>query len=319
MWGGLNSRGEVKPPRVVADRPNPLPQCPLYASAPGDSAPCATSAHAQVVPRSADDRAVSVLAVVPTSLRAELDAELLLRCLVSLSATAPEAEVVVVDDASPAAHLVEQLAPVCAELGHRLVLKSENTGFSRTVNTGLQLALDGGHDALLVNQDIQFVEAGWLDAMLARTDAEGRPAAVVGAKLLYPSGEIQHAGVLYSRLYRWFDHRLRYAPGDLPEANLPRRCPVTGALQLIRHETLATVGLYDEAFQMGHEDVDYCLRVFDAGLECIYEPAACALHHESAIRGRLDRRVQEWELASAHTLLSKYAGRDHTAFSLSLA
>jgi GT2 family glycosyltransferase len=266
----------------------------------------------------ADDRAVSVLAVVPTYLRTELEAELLLRCLVSLSATAPEAEVVVVDDASPASHLVAQLAPVCAELGFRLICKDENTGFSRTVNAGLRLALEEGKDALLVNQDIQFVDGGWLQPMLDRTDSEGRPAAVVGAKLLYPSGEIQHAGVLYSRLYRWFDHRLRFAPGDLPEANVPQRCPVTGALQLIRHATLTTVGLYDEAFQMGHEDVDYCLRTFDAGLECIYEPAAWALHHESAIRGRLDKRLAEWQMSSSITLLTKYLGRDHTEFSLSL-
>jgi O-antigen biosynthesis protein len=262
---------------------------------------------------------VSVLAVVPTYLRTELEAELLLRCLVSLSATAPQAEVVVVDDASPAADLVAQLAPVCAELGHRLLCKHENTGFSRTVNAGLRLALEEGKDALLVNQDVQFVDGGWLEAMLERTDTEGRPAAVVGAKLLYPSGQIQHAGVLYSRLYRWFDHRLRYAPGDLPEANLPQRCPVTGALQLIRHDTLATVGLYDETFQMGHEDVDYCLRVFDAGLECIYEPAAWALHHESAIRGQLDQRLAEWQRDSAVALLEKYAGRDHTEFSLPLS
>jgi O-antigen biosynthesis protein len=261
---------------------------------------------------------VSVLAVVPTYLRTELEAELLLRCLVSLSATAPEAEVVVVDDASPAAGLVAQLAPVCDELGAGLIRKHENSGFSRTVNVGLRLALEEGRDALLVNQDIQFIDGGWLDTMLDRTDTDGRPAAVVGAKLLYPTGEIQHAGVLYSRLYRWFDHRLRYAPADLPEANIPQRCPVTGALQLIRHATLATVGLYDEAFQMGHEDIDYCLRTFDAGLECVYEPAAWALHHESAIRGQLDQRLADWQLASSYALLTKYLGRDHTEFSLSL-
>ena len=45
---------------------------------------------------------------------------------------------------------------------------------------------------------------------------------------------------------------------------------------------------------MGYEDVDYCLRVFDAGLECVYEPAAWALHHESALRGRLDAKNAAW-------------------------
>jgi hypothetical protein len=59
--------------------------------------------------------------------------------------------------------------------------------------------------------------------------------------------------------------------------------------------------------------------VFDAGLECIYEPAAWALHHESAIRGQLDQRLAEWQRDSAVALLEKYAGRDHTVFSLPLS
>lgn len=257
---------------------------------------------------------MSVLAVVPTYLDKEVDAELLLRCLVSLSATAPEAEVVVVDDGSPARHLVGQLDAVCAELGQRLVLKADNSGFSRTVNAGLRIALEEGKDALLVNQDIQFVDGGWLAAMVERKDSEGRPAAVVGAKLLYPNGLIQHAGIHHSRLYGWYDHRFRFAPGELPEADVPCVCPVTGALQLIRHDVLEQVGLYDEGYVMGYEDVDFCLRVFDAGLECVYEPAASALHHESALRGRLDAKNAAWFNASAARHQEKQAGRDHSRF-----
>ena len=131
--------------------------------------------NAQVGPAPSDHPGVSVLAVVPTYLDKEIDAELLLRCLVSMAATAPELEVVVVDDGSPARHLVAQLGAVCAELGQRLMCKEENSGFSSTVNHGLRLALAEGKDALLVNQDIQFVDAGWLEAMVERTDSEGRP------------------------------------------------------------------------------------------------------------------------------------------------
>ena len=43
---------------------------------------------------------------------------------------------------------------------------------------------------------------------------------------------------------------------------------------------------------MGYEDVDYCLRVFDAGLTASTSPPRGALHHESAIRGRADQRSQ---------------------------
>lgn len=261
---------------------------------------------------------MSVLAIVPVYLRDDLDAELLARCLVSLYSTAPDAEVLVVDDGSPAAHLVEQLGPVTKELGQRLSLKEENSGFSKTVNVGLRTALAEGHDALLVNQDIQFLRAGWLEAMLGCTEQSGHPAAIVGARLLYPSGLIQHAGIYYSRFYGWYDHRFRYAPAELAEANVRHTCPVTAALQLIRHDTLERIGVYDETFVMGHEDVDYCLRTLDAGLSCVYEPAASALHHESAIRGRLEEKSVGWWQASNERHLDKHKDRDHSPHYLSL-
>jgi GT2 family glycosyltransferase len=261
---------------------------------------------------------VSVLAIVPVYLRDDLDAELLARCLVSLYSTAPEAEVLVVDDGSPAQHLVDQLPAVAAELGQRLSLKEENSGFSKTVNVGLRTALAEGHDALLVNQDIEFMRTGWLEAMIACRDEADRPAAVVGGRLLYPTGLIQHGGIYYSRFYGWYDHRFRFAPADLPEANRRFTCPVTGALQLIRHETLERVGFYDETFVMGHEDVDYCLRTFDDGLACVYEPAAWAVHHESAIRGRAEEKSLAWWQASNDRHAVKNGSRDHSAHYISL-
>lgn len=258
--------------------------------------------------------AAAVLAVVPTYLRSSEDLDILLRCLVSLRETAPQADVLVVDDASPAAQHVEMLAALAGELGIELLRRPENGGFSRTVNVGLRRALESGRDALLVNADIEFDAPRWLEPMLARTDTTGAPAAVVGARLLYPNGLLQHAGVYYSALHRFWGPRYACGPGDLPEALVPIRCPVTGALQLIRHDCLADVGLYDEAFRMGWEDVDYCLRVFAAGRECIYEPAARATHAESVFRTRKDANQSEWEAESYRTLQRKYAQADLTAF-----
>ena len=254
------------------------------------------------------------LCVIPSFLRTEGDLDLLVRCLVSLWSTARGAGVVVVDDGSPTRSLLGPLAAAIDELGYQLVAKEENEGFSRTVNVGLRHALDTGRDAVLVNADIEFHEAGWLDRMLARTDTQGRPAAVVGARLLYPNGTIQHAGAFLSVRARGFWHRCQYAPANLPEALTPVRCPVTAALQLIRHETLEQVGLYDEEFRMAYEDVDYCLRVFDAGLECIYEPSVCAMHHESVFRGRKDPKIEAWERAGIERLATKWAATDLSQF-----
>ena len=254
------------------------------------------------------------LCVIPSYLRTPADLDLLVRCLVSLWSTAPGAGVLVVDDGSPERSLVEQAAVAVGELGYELIAKDENEGFSRTVNVGLRRALETGRDAVLVNADIEFHEAGWLDRMVARTDTEGRPAAVVGARLLYPNGCIQHAGVFFAPRSRAFWHRCQYAPANIPEALTPVLCPVTGALQLIRHETLAAIGVYDDAFRMGYEDVDYCLRVFDSGRECIYEPSVCAIHHESVFRGRKTPKLVAWHDESLARLRTKWAGADLSPF-----
>jgi GT2 family glycosyltransferase len=254
------------------------------------------------------------LCVIPSFLRTEGDLDLLVRCLVSLWSTAPQADVVVVDDGSPGRELLVPLTAAIQELGYELIAKDENEGFARTVNVGLRRALETGRDAILVNADIEFHEAGWLERMLARTDTLGRPAAVVGARLLYPNGLIQHAGAFLSLRTRAFWHRCQYAPADLPEALDPVRCPVTAALQLIRHETLEEVGLYDEEFRMAYEDVDYCLRVFNADLECVYEPTVCAIHHESVFRGRKDAKIEAWERASVERLATKWADSDLSQF-----
>jgi len=254
------------------------------------------------------------LCVIPSYLRSPADLDLLVRCLVSLWGTAPEAGVIVVDDGSPEQSLLEPLAAAIDELGYELVAMKDNEGFARTVNIGLQRALETGRDAVLVNADVEFPTAGWLDRMVARTDMTGQPAAVVGARLLYPNGSIQHAGIFLSARTRAFWHRCQYAPGNLPEALVPVLCPVTGALQLIRHETLATVGLYDEDYRMGYEDVDYCLRVFEAELQCIYDPSVCAVHHESVFRNQTTPKLERWHQESFLRLREKWRGANLTAF-----
>lgn len=284
---------------------------------PAGGRPSALRRHPGQGPRrAADHPGVSrpTLAIVPTFLRRQPELDVLLKCLVSLRASAPGAQVLVVDDHSPDESLARLAELAAAELGQAFVRKDENSGFAATVNVGLEVALVSGADAVLVNADVEFTQAGWLDIMQARCDGEGRPAAVVGARLLYPNGLLQHAGVYFSLLQRGFAHRFLHGPADLPEALVPCRCPVTGALQLIRHETLEIVGLYDATFGLGFEDMDYCLRVFGAGLECIYEPRATAIHHESLFRGDANKRIDGMHRRSNERLREKYLHTDMSAF-----
>lgn len=253
------------------------------------------------------------LAVIPAFMREPPDLELTLAAVESIHATADgEVSVIVVDDFSPSLPLVEELSLKRTSVGFDLYRNRENEGFSRSVNVGLQMALDQGEDAVLVNADIEVLTHGWDRIMREQLDTHDEPAAVVGALLVYPGGElIQHAGTFFSLLTRIWDHRFRFAPATLPEALVPCRCPVTAAFQFIRHSTLERVGIYDGEFRMAWEDVDYCLRVFDAGLECIYTPEVCAIHHESIFRGRADSKQDKWQERGLARLTDKHA---HTNF-----
>lgn len=258
--------------------------------------------------------APSPLCVVPAHLRTREELDVLLRCLVSLWSTAGAPDALVVDDGSPDPGLVSLLAPACAELGFELHVKPVNEGFARTVNVGLERALADGRDAVLIHADVAFDHADWLERMLARTDTQGRLAAVVGARLRYPNGCLEHAGLVFSSFERRWWHRCAHAPAELPEALAPLRAPVSGALQLIRHDTLAQVGLYDGDFRRGGEDVDYCLRVFAAGLECIYEPAATAVHRSAAPADGGGAKLRSWQVESAERLRHKWRTADLSPF-----
>lgn len=261
----------------------------------------------------------SALAVVPAYVTQPQDLQLVVTCLETMRKTAPGISGLVVDDCSPATELVDEVEAACARLQFDFYRKDVNSGFSRTVNVGLQRALEAGQDAVLVNADIEFPDAGWLEKMQAqrRSDGEGL-ASVVGGLLLYPSHLIQHAGVFFSLLSREFDHIYRYAPHDLPEAKWARVCPVTGALQFIRHECLEAIGIYDSAFRMGWEDVDYCIRVWQSGRQCVYQPLVRAIHHESVFRGRPNPKVADWQAKSWMYWKAKWGGVDLSEFVPSL-
>lgn len=117
---------------------------------------------------------------------------------------------------------------------------------------------------------------------------------------------VHNSGIYFSLVTRTFDHFYKYGPGNLPEALEKRVCPVTGAFQFIRHQTLETVGLYDSRFSMGWEDVDYCIRTFLAGECCIYNPNIRGFHHEMMFRGRPSEKVRDWQNKSFLYLCVKY-------------
>ncbi|MGI8715592.1 MAG: glycosyltransferase [Solirubrobacteraceae bacterium] len=118
-------------------------------------------------------------------------------------------------------------------------------------------------------------------------------------RLLYPDGRIQFAGTVRNReAPEWFDHRYRFRAADFEPANVPGpMLAVTGACMYLTRELLASVGEFDEDYPMAYEDVDLCLRAWEARFRVFYWPSAVLEHRESLTRGTVvgerERRSQQ--------------------------
>jgi hypothetical protein len=165
----------------------------------------------------------------------------------------------------------------------RVILKERRQGFAGAVNVGMT---EAKHDIVLLNSDI-VAKGSWLDALQQRAYA-GDGVGLVSPKLVYPDGRIQYAGTYYARVLapQWFGHLHVGAPATKPAANVPGfNRSISGACVYITRQAFEVVGLLDEEFWLGFEDVDYGLRAWQRGVRCYYEPAAMLVHHESASRG----------------------------------
>lgn len=243
------------------------------------------------------------LAVIPTYISVGEHQKTLWKAVESLHNTAPDCDIMIVDDGSPMPGLEHFLKRLSTSFPIQIVRMPSNEGFSRTVNFGMVRAyMERRPAVVLVNQDIQFLSRGWLEAAMAD------PAGVVGGKLLYPNLLIQHGGIYFSLLHQYFDHLFKFAPFNLPETAHRWVVPVTGALQVIKWETMHKIGFYDPMYRISYEDVDYCIRAFLAGIDCAMNPALTAIHHEGIVRHKARTpKMQQWLDESHARLPQKFA------------
>jgi GT2 family glycosyltransferase len=210
------------------------------------------------------------------------DAEHVATLVASIRKTVPQgmARIIVADDASGPEHV----ARLRAIEGVEVIESEHNEGFAANVNRGLRAA-DPLLDVVVLNSDME-ARPGWL-ACLQYAASQEDDVAIVGARLLYPDGRIQFAGTARNLgAPEWFDHRYRFKPGDWGPAALPGPVlAVTGACMYVRREAIERIGLLDERYPMAYEDVDWCLRAWEAGMRVMYFPGASLYHHESVTRG----------------------------------
>jgi GT2 family glycosyltransferase len=223
--------------------------------------------------------------------------ELTAKCLVAIEQNTRDVayEVIVVDNASS-----DETPQALSRVGNvRIQRNADNLGFAKGSNQGARLAR--GKYLMFLNNDTE-VTAGWLSALVRVMESDPQ-IAMVGSKLLYPDGTIQHGGVAFSYAGPLpigpFHLHLRL-PASASTEVLSLRA-VTAACMLLRSEVHRAVGGFDEEYVNGYEDVDLCLKVWKTGAKIVYTPDSVVVHHESKTEGRfvrenfnIDRLNRRW-------------------------
>jgi hypothetical protein len=169
------------------------------------------------------------------------------------------------------------------------VHNTHNLGFARACNEGVRQAR--GEFVVLLNNDT-VVQQDW-DQPLRRELADPITG-IVGLRLLYPDGTVQHAGVVFNNDgLPW--HVFRGLPGlSAPVMERRELAAVTGACLAMRRELYCNLHGLDENFINCYEDIDLCLRVREGGYRVVYNPDGSVIHLEGRSEGRNERVAHSW-------------------------
>lgn len=170
--------------------------------------------------------------------------------------------------------------------------------FGRVCNYGTQQST--GTLVLYLNNDTVILDSDWLSLMAQWFEIEG--IGIVGAKLLYPNGKIQHAGVIVGidgLAGNWLTYADEYQDSIFGRDDWYRNfLAVTGACLMMPRNVYDAVDGWDEAYQLAYSDVTLCLKVHQAGWRIVYTPDVRLIHHES-LTHRRKLPLQDIERATA--------------------
>lgn len=210
------------------------------------------------------------------------------KCLASIYAKTSwqRFEVIVIENNSTDPATFDYYEKAKERFANLQVVKFEGGfNFSAINNFGRKFAK--GEYLLLLNNDVEIIDGQWLTEMLMQASRPG--AAICGAMLYYPDDTIQHAGIITGLGgYAGHSHKYKKAGGSgymFRLATVQDFSAVTAACLLVRSEVYDEMGGLDEGFTVAFNDVDFCLRVRDAGYRIIWTPYARLYHYESKSRG----------------------------------
>jgi len=213
--------------------------------------------------------------------------ELLRRCVESVLRMTgyPDYELLVVDNQSVDPAALAYLAELGRRPGVRVLRYPRRFNYAAINNYAAGEA--SGAALCLLNNDTEVISGDWLEEMVGHLMQQG--VGVVGAKLLYPGGKVQHGGVAVGPggCHHLHVGLARDDPGYCGRAMLAHECSaVTGACLLTWKSLYRDLGgLNAWLLPVTFNDTDYCLRMLDAGRRVLYTPHAVLNHHESATRG----------------------------------
>jgi GT2 family glycosyltransferase len=222
-------------------------------------------------------------------------------------------EIILVDNDSTAPEALALFAELSTD--PRVTVLREPGAFNWAALNNKAAAHAAGEILLLLNNDIAMLEAGWLRELVAQAVQPGVGA--VGAKLLYPDGRVQHAGLSVNdaggpaHLFRFV---AADAPGVCDMIRLTRELwAVTGACMAVPRRVFEALGGLNESLQVVANDIEFCLRLGALGYRIIFTPWAVLEHHEQATRlpddtdekryrarCELDRMLRDWGPLARH-------------------
>lgn len=202
----------------------------------------------------------------------------------------PNLEIIIVDNASIERETLAWFAQVQSADSRVRVLRDDRPFNYSALNNAAVVQARGEVIALL-NNDVTVINRNWLSEMVSLAIRPGT--GCVGAKLYYPDGRIQHAGVVVG-MGGVAGHAHLLFPGahDGYFGRLQLRqtySAVTAACLVVRRDIYTAVGGLNETdLTVAFNDVDFCLKVHALGYTNIWTPWAELTHHESASRGYED-------------------------------
>lgn len=223
----------------------------------------------------------------------------------------PNFEIVLVDNWSTTREAREFREELAVMPRVRVLLVEEEFNYSRLNNLAVRTA--SSDLVLFMNNDVFVTEPGWLTRMVG--ELSDPQVAAVGAKLLYPTGGVQHAGVLVG-IHGVAAHMHAGIPADdygyIGRARLSQEfTAVTAAMMLVRREVFDAVGGFDEVgLKVAYNDVDLCLKIRDAGHKVVWNAETVAEHHESLSRGSDMRPETEQRFFGEQQVMFERWGRN---------